>query len=154
MYLLKKIFPFVIMIIFNMTAFSQSKLETPVYVDDQGIAIRGYDPVSYFTDRRPVKGDPEFSFSWKGARWLFSSSLHKNMFAADPQKYTPQYGGYCAYGASEKHKATTEPDAWTIVNDKLYLNYNLKVKEIWIKDTTARIKLADEYWNSLPASKE
>ncbi len=116
-----------------------------VFNTEQG-AIRGYDPVAYFTVGKPVKGDPQFTYAWKGADWHFASGENLAAFKAEPEKYAPQYGGYCAYGTADGHKAPTEPDTWTIVNDKLYLNYNKKVKETWSKDKAGYIKKADANW--------
>lgn len=111
-----------------------------------GIAIQGYDPVAYFTEAKPVKGTKKFSFKWNNAPWLFSSQQNLDSFRLNPEKFAPQYGGYCAYGMSEGHKAPTEPGAWTIVDGKLYLNYNFKVKEMWIKDPGKRIDDANKNW--------
>ena len=112
-------------------------------------AIRGYDPVAYFKEGKPVRGSEEYSFTWKDANWLFSSKENLDSFSQNPEKYAPQYGGYCAYGLSEGHKAPTDPNAWTIIDGKLYFNYNLKVKEMWIKETAQRIEMADKNWPEL-----
>jgi YHS domain-containing protein len=112
-------------------------------------AIRGYDPVAYFTEGKPVKGDEKFTFRWKDANWYFSSKQNLDLFTKEPEKYAPQYGGYCAYGMSEGHKAPTDPNAWTIVDGKLYLNYSLKVKEGWVKNQKDRIDKADKNWPGL-----
>lgn len=111
-----------------------------------GSAIKGYDAVAYFTEGKPVKGDKKFSYNWKGADWYFSSQQNRNSFKADPLKYAPQYGGYCAFGASEGHKAPIDPQAWTIVDNKLYLNYDKDIKTKWTKDQSIRIKQADMNW--------
>lgn len=114
-----------------------------------GMAIKGYDPVAYFTEGKPVKGDTSFSHLWLGGKWLFSSQKNLDAFTANPEKFAPQYGGYCAYGASRGYKADTDPIAFTIVGSKLFLNYSIKVKEEWLKDTARRIQLANAYWNTL-----
>ena len=93
-------------------------------------AIQGYDPVAYFKDSKPVKGKNEFSYVWKGATWNFVNSQNLNEFKSNPEAFAPQYGGYCAYGVADGHKATTSPDAWTIVEGKLYLNYNKEVQAL------------------------
>jgi YHS domain-containing protein len=120
--------------------------QTVSYYTTAGTAIKGYDPVAYFTEQKAVAGKPDFSFEWSGSKWLFSSQANLERFKTDPQKYVPQYGGYCAYGVSDNHKSPTDPNAWTIVGDKLYLNYSLKVKELWSKDIPNRIHKADELW--------
>lgn len=114
-----------------------------------GTAIRGYDPVSYFTEGKPVKGNEHFSVNWNNANWIFSSKEHLDSFVLNPIKFAPQYGGYCAYGMSEAHKAPTEPEAWTIVDGKLFLNYNLKVKDLWNKNRQDRIEEANKNWDLL-----
>ncbi|GAA3959069.1 YHS domain-containing (seleno)protein [Mucilaginibacter dorajii] len=111
-----------------------------------GKAIKGYDPVAFFKESKPVKGADSLSYTWKEATWLFSTRQNLEAFKADPDKYAPQYGGYCAYGLTQGHKAPTQTDTWTVVNDKLYFNYNSKVKELWTKDQPALIKTADEKW--------
>lgn len=114
-----------------------------------GVAIKGYDPVAYFLQNKAVEGNDQFTFDWNGSKWKFASQANVDSFKVAPEKYAPQYGGYCAYGCSENHKSPTDPNAFTIVDNKLYLNYSLKVKSFWLKDTTSRIKDADAYWNSL-----
>jgi YHS domain-containing protein len=112
-------------------------------------AIRGYDPVAYFTENKAVKGSSELVYNWMNANWYFSTQQNLDMFKADPDKFAPQYGGYCAYGCSEGHKAPTDPEAFTIVNGKLYLNYNLNVRKIWRQDTDKKIELADMQWPTI-----
>ena len=107
-------------------------------------AINGYDVVAYFKESKPVKGDTQFNYQWKDANWYFSNKENLETFKADPDKYVPQYGGYCAYGTSEGHKAPTEPDAWTIVDGKLYLNYNKEIKVMWNKNQSELIKKVDK----------
>lgn len=111
-----------------------------------GKAIRGYDPVAFFNDSRAVSGVDSLSYQWQDAIWLFSTRTNLELFKQNPQKYSPQYGGYCAYGTSQGHKAPTETDTWSIVKDKLYFNYNKKVQELWLKDQPALIKKADIQW--------
>lgn len=109
-------------------------------------AINGYDPVSYFSEGGPSKGSPEFTAEWNGATWYFSNAYNKMLFDETPEKFAPQYGGYCAFGTADGHKAPTQPDAWTIVGGKLYLNYNKEVMGEWRKDTTGFIDKADANW--------
>jgi YHS domain-containing protein len=119
------------------------------YYNTNGTAINGYDPVAYFLQNKAVAGTDSYSTNWSGSKWNFISQANLDSFKLAPEKYTPQYGGYCAYGCSENHKSPTDPKAFTIVGNKLYLNYNLKVKEFWVKDTVGRIKSADGYWPAL-----
>lgn len=137
---------------FALTSLAAGVFAQQVFTTD-GTAIRGYDPVAYFTDQKPVKGDRQFAFTQDGITWLFASQQHLDAFKADPAKYMPQYGGYCAYGTSEGHKAPTQPDAWTVVNDKLYLNYNQKVKTEWDKKRDERIEKANKEWAVIKDSK-
>ena len=109
-------------------------------------AIQGYDPVAYFKDSKPVKGKSEFNYVWKGVKWHFASLENLNDFKANPEKFAPQFGGYCAYGVADGHKAPTSPDAWTIVDGKLYLNYDKGVRELWRKNQDAFIIKANENW--------
>ena len=113
---------------------------------DGGAAIRGYDPVAYFTEGKPVKGKPEFAHQWKGATWRFASAANRDRFAAAPEQYAPQYGGYCAYGVASGYAVKTEPDAWSVVDGKLYLNYDRSVQASWVKDTLGYIRKAEANW--------
>lgn len=115
----------------------------------KGIAISGYDPVGYFQNGGPVKGDPAYSSSYDGADWHFSSAAHKAMFDGNPEKYVPAYGGFCAYAVSKGATAPTAPEAWTIHNDRLYLNFSTEVREIWRQDIDANIARADANWPGL-----
>ena len=120
--------------------------KNPVNVDKKGIAIKGYDPVAYFTEGEPVKGSAEFQHEWNSAIWHFSSAEHRDMFKAEPEKYAPQYGGYCAYAVSQGKTANIDPDAWKIVDGKLYLNLNKRIHRKWEKDILGYIKKADKNW--------
>jgi YHS domain-containing protein len=113
---------------------------------DKGLAIRGYDVVAYFTDSKPVKGEERFTQQWKGVTWRFASEEHRRMFVASPEKYEPQYGGYCAWGMSNGYKAPIDPTAWKIVEGKLYLNYNSGVQQKWLADVPGLVKKADALW--------
>ena len=114
-----------------------------------GKAIKGYDPVAFFRESKPVMGQDSLSYNWKDATWLFSNRKNMEDFKSDPEKYAPQYGGYCAYGTSQGHKAPTETDTWTIVNEKLYFNYNKKVQTMWLKDEKTLIEKADQQWSGI-----
>jgi hypothetical protein len=131
-----------------LAAFNLSAQQAEVF-SKSGMAIRGYDAVAYFKEGKPVKGDEQFSFKWNDANWVFSSLENLDSFKLNPEKFAPQYGGYCAYGVSENHKAPTDPEAWTIADGKLYLNYNLKVKELWKENQAGRIEDADKNWQLL-----
>ena len=116
-----------------------------------GIAIQGYDPVAYFTDGQAVKGSDEFAYEWLGAVWYFASAEHREVFAADPVKYAPQYGGYCASAMVGGQAAAADPEAWRIVDGKLYLVYSQGGLQEWSNDAPEEIKKADARWEQLRA---
>ena len=120
--------------------------QQPEIFSTNGRAIRGYDPVAFFNQSAAVKGSDSLSYTWKNTEWLFSTSENRDSFQKNPEKYAPQYGGYCAYGVADNHKSPTQTDTWTIVNDRLYFNYNKKVKEHWSKDRDKLIEQADSKW--------
>ena len=122
----------------------------PVYAEG-GIAINGYDPVAYFTEGAAVKGNPAISADWQGAMLLFASDENRAMYAADPEKFAPRYGGYCAYAVSKGATAPTDPEAWTVYEDRLYLNFSTDVREIWKQDIPGNIAKADRNWPSVLA---
>ncbi len=96
-----------------------------------GKAIKGYDPVAYFTDSKPVEGKSAITHEWMGAKWRFASAANKDAFVKNPEKYAPRYGGYCAWAVSQGYTASIDPDAWKIVDGKLYLNYSKGVQKQW-----------------------
>lgn len=114
-----------------------------------GAAIKGYDPVAYFTQGRPVRGVAEHSVEHAGATWLFSSAEHKTLFQQAPDTYLPAYGGYCAYGVSRGYLVKIEPEAWTIRSERLFLNYDLSVKARWERDPAGFIASANKKWPAL-----
>jgi YHS domain-containing protein len=112
-------------------------------------AIGGYDAVAYFTDGKAVRGKPEFSHAYQGAKWLFASAAHRDQFAKAPAKYAPRYDGYCAYGVSNGYLVPIDPQAFTIRDGVLYLNHSLKIREDWLRDVDARIRKADATFPTL-----
>jgi YHS domain-containing protein len=114
-----------------------------------GVAILGYDPVAYFTEGKPVKGDPKYMHEWMGAKWQFASPSHLALFRSEPEKYAPQYGGYCAYGVSQGHLVGIEPDKFKILDGKLYLNYDADVQATWLKDPAGYVRQADAKFKGL-----
>lgn len=115
-------------------------------------AIRGYDAVAYFTEGKPMKGSPQYAHEWMGARWLFASAANRDAFVADPGKYMPQYGGYCAWAVSQGYTAEIDPNAWTVDGGKLYLNYSKGVQATWAKDVPGNIAKGDRNWPGLKAT--
>jgi hypothetical protein len=139
---------FMLLLMLTLTVFSCAKTspDRPINTTPEGIAIKGYDPVSYFTEKRALKGKAEYEFLWKGAKWRFISAEHREMFRGGFEKYAPQYGGYCAYAVSQGKVADIDPEAWTVFEGRLYLNLNKKVQRLWEKDMKEYIRKADEQW--------
>ena len=123
--------------------------EFPAYnVGADNIAIHGYDPVAYFTEGRPMKGKNELAYAWQDARWHFASAGNRDLFKANPDRYSPQYGGYCALGISAGEYADINPEAWSIVDGKLYLNKLKEYTEAWDKAPAAYAKTANYNWGN------
>ena len=120
----------------------------PVFATGDG-AIRGYDPVAYFSNGQPTRGKPEFKTEWQGATYYFASAENRDRFRADPEAYAPQYGGYCAYAVSQGYTAPVDPNAWKVVDGKLYLNYSTGVQKRWQQDISGHIRAADMHWPSV-----
>jgi len=125
-------------------------LSRTAWAEEPRLSISGYDPVAYFTDGKPVQGKPEFEYSWHRLRWRFANAEHRELFTRDPKHYAPQYDGYCAMGVSEneaaQHKDTVDPEAWAIVDGKLYLAHNRYIMQIWRESAKERIRQADQAW--------
>jgi hypothetical protein len=121
----------------------------PVNKDRKGLGLHGYDPVAYFLEGKPVKGDPQFTYQWMGATWHFANAANRDTFAADPARHAPQFGGYCSWAVSQGYTANIDPQAWKIVDGKLYLNYNKSVQKTWEKDVATRIEEATRNWPKL-----
>jgi YHS domain-containing protein len=121
----------------------------PVNKDRDGIAIKGYDSVAYFQQNKPVRGSMDYVHEWMGATWHFSSAGNRDRFAADPAHYAPQYGGYCAWAVGHGYTAEGDPEAWKVVNGKLYLNYSKSVLRQWETDPKTWIMKGDSNWPTL-----
>ncbi|MFN0039492.1 MAG: YHS domain-containing (seleno)protein [Burkholderiales bacterium] len=119
------------------------------YFEKDGVAIRGYDPVAYFEDGKATKGNKEYRFEHKGSSFLFASKANRDAFAAAPEKFAPQYGGFCAFGMAGGYKAAVDPAAFSVVNGKLYLNYNRDVQTQWIADVPSFVAKADRNWPAI-----
>ncbi len=126
-----------------------------------GYAINGHDTVAYWDldandlkdnglpNPKAVKGDPQFSHDWNGATWIFASAENRDKFAADPERYAPQYNGYCAYAAAKGNLARTDANAWRVIDGKLYLNFNSSIQRKWVKDIPGHIQDANSNWSNL-----
>lgn len=122
----------------------------PIYTSgSSNVAIKGYDTVAYFTEKKPVKGNKTMSAEYNGATWYFSSTHNLDAFISNPEKYVPQYGGYCAYAVSRKTTASINPKAFNVYDGKLYLNYSKGVQKRWLKDLASGIQKADTHWPAL-----
>jgi YHS domain-containing protein len=130
-----------------------AQTRTLLNLDKNGVAIQGYDPVSFFADGKPVKGKPEFSTHHDGALYYFASKEHRDLFNADPVKYEPAFGGYCAYGVSRNKLVEIDVDAFQIVNDRLLLQYSKGVREDFNKDKKGNLARADGNWPALVEKK-
>ncbi len=122
-----------------------AKAETEVNVTE-GYAVHGYDVVAYFTKGEPTEGSDEFQATHEGVTYRFASAEHLDAFTADPAKYAPQYGGYCAFGTAMGRKFDGDPTAWRIVDDKLYLNLNKNIQERWLADVPGFVRGAENNW--------
>lgn len=119
----------------------------------EGKALRGFDAVAYFAVEKAVEGDPKYEFVWNGAKWLFSNEENMKKFQAEPERYAPQFGGYCAYAVSQGYTADGDPNVWKVVDGKLYLNYSPKAKELWEKDQPNLIEAGKKNWTGFETKK-
>ncbi|MCZ6859401.1 MAG: YHS domain-containing (seleno)protein, partial [Alphaproteobacteria bacterium] len=117
-------------------------------VDSDNVALHGYDTVAYFTEGKPMKGSAEFEKVWQDARWQFASATNRDLFKANPDRYAPQYGGYCSGGLSVGEFADVDPSAWTIVDGKLYLTKNKDLRDAWRKAPEAHVANANYNWDN------
>ena len=124
-------------------------LKNSVFGGRTDTAINGYDTVAYFTPGKPVMGQDALATDWMGAKWKFASQANLDLFMANPEKYAPQYGGYCAYGVANDNLVKVEPDQFTLRDGKLYLNFNAEVQAKWLKDPAGFIKTADAKFKTL-----
>lgn len=112
-------------------------------------AIHGYDTVAYFTEGKAVEGNKDITVVWQDEEWLFSSTENATLFQKNPDAYAPQYGGYCAYALSNNELVDIDPDAFSIVDGKLYLNYSHRIAKRWKKNLETYIKQANQHWPAL-----
>jgi YHS domain-containing protein len=122
------------------------KRSTAVNTDATGLVIRGYDPVAYFTEGKAVPGRPEFSAEFEGGNYLFATAANRDAFTADPGRYAPQYGGYCAYGVAVGKKFDIDAGSWRIVDGKLYFNLNPMILEKWSAELDDYLRKSEESW--------
>lgn len=134
------------------TAEAAPKAKKPVaaFNAKKGLAVKGYDPVAYFTDGKPVEGSPAHEYVWEGATYRFASAEHLEMFKADPTKYAPQFGGYCAYAISRGDIADISPTSWAVEGGKLYLNNNSFAQFLWDQSRPKNITKGETNWTAYP----
>ncbi|MFK7942176.1 MAG: YHS domain-containing (seleno)protein [Paracoccaceae bacterium] len=130
----------------SMPAMAAGPSQPEIYKDVNGLALKGYDAVAYHLERRPVKGTEDFAFEWKKAVWWFSSAENRDRFMADPERWAPQFGGYCAWGIAKDRVVSINPTIFRIFDDKLYLNLNMKVHKEWLDSHNGFIATANEKW--------
>lgn len=119
----------------------------PVFVaNKEHYAIRGYDTVAYHLEGKPIRGKNAYTANWNGATWRFVSAENRDQFVENPERWAPRYGGYCAWAVSNNYTAKTDPDAWSIVAGRLYLNYNKSVQAKWSNDIPGNIASGDANW--------
>jgi hypothetical protein len=140
------------LMLFFLLATATVNADTLQYATDQG-ALNGYDTVSYFTDSRPELGNPDITAEWNGVEWRFASQEHRDAFVANPQKYAPEYGGFCALGMAHGGDVPTNPEAWTIWKGKLYLNMIKEVRTTWLYNPDKLIERADQKWQEMNVAK-
>ena len=116
----------------------------------QGLALRGYDPVAYFTDRKPTPGSPDIDYQWKGATYRFATADHRDLFTANPEHYAPQFGGYCAFAVSLGTTADGDPFQWTVDGDRLFVNNNAIAAKLWNQSRPKNIQLGITNWPLIP----
>ncbi len=126
--------------------FSAKQAFATINVDSDNVAIHGYDTVAYFTEGKPMQGKDEFEQVWEDARWQFASATNRELFKANPERYAPQFGGYCAGGLAAGEYANGDPEVWTIVDGKLYLNKSDDLRTFWRKGAPAHIEMANYNW--------
>jgi len=122
---------------------------TRVNKGSDNVAIKGYDPVAYFTKGQPMKGRPDMAYSWNGANWHFADESHRDMFAGSPERYAPQFGGFCSMALTRGEIKTIDPEAWRVIDGKLYLSFSKRGRGKFGEDTHANIKKAEESWENI-----
>jgi YHS domain-containing protein len=121
----------------------------PVNVNEKGVALRGFDPMSYFTAKGPVMGSDDYKFVFDGATYWFASSENLAKFKANPTQYAPKFGGFCAMGIAKEKKIDSDPTAWRIVDGYLFVLQNKDVQKAWLVDVSGNLKVATVSWNTI-----
>ena len=135
-----------LIVIGTVAAAARAASQPAVNVSRGQLALRGYDAVAYFTDGRPIQGAASFEYRWNSAVWRFATGANRDAFAKDPARYSPEFGGYCAYAVSRGYTADGDPNAWRIVDGQLYLNYSKRVQKLWEEDIPGNIAKGRRHW--------
>lgn len=133
----------VVMVVLTLAAGCAGK---PVRTDDNGVAAYGHDVVAYYTEGRAIEGSAAYSHRWRGARWHFATPEHRDLFAGNPERYAPAFGGWCAWAMSEGRLVAGDPEYWAIHDDRLYFNCNQAAQDNWDADRDGNIERAAEHW--------
>jgi hypothetical protein len=131
------------------TAGAQADVPGRINTDRRGLAAHGYDVVAYITQGQALMGEPAFQASWRNATFRFANADHRDRFLANPEQYAPQYGGFCAYAVSRGYTADVDPEAWSVVGGRLFLNYSKSVRQTWLADRDENIAKGDRNWTTL-----
>ena len=142
-----------LIVAFLFFAFQSVHAANVINKDKSGLALKGFDVVAYFKEGKAVEGKKDFEHTWMDATWRFSTAENRDLFAKDPEKYAPQFGGYCAFGVTSGYLAPIDPTAWKVVDDKLYLNYDSEIQKRWAKDIPGNIKKGHEKWPAASKTK-
>ena len=116
---------------------------------NHGVAVEGYDVVAYHTAGAAVKGLSKFSHTWRGATWNFVSARNRDLFLTEPGRYAPQFGGYCSYSTSKGYTSKIDPNAFSVIDGRLYLSFSKKIQSIWLKQPDTYIDEAMDKWPKL-----
>ena len=141
-----RLFDIAVIVIASAGVFAGTGQHAARNTDDKALAVHGYDVVAYLTVGAARRGRPEFEFKWEDAIWRFETAAHRDAFAASPERFAPQFGGYCAWAVSRGYTADIDPEAWRIVEGKLYLNYSKRVQRMWEQDIAGNIAKGRTNW--------
>jgi hypothetical protein len=143
----KLIRPFVILTFVSALSVAAGAAGKPnINTSRNDLALRGYDPVAYWSEGKPVQGVTSFEYRWMNAVWRFASADHRDQFIKEPERYAPQFGGYCAYAVSRGYTADGDPNVWRVVEGRLYLNYSAQAKKLWEQDVPGNIVKGRQNW--------
>jgi hypothetical protein len=146
---------FVLIVLLGIGGAMTLRGQTPGPINaSNGVAIQGYDVVAYLTEQQAVKGHRAFSHRWQGVSWQFASADNRDRFARTPEAFAPQFGGFCAYGVSRGYAVEIDPQAFAIVDGRLYLNYSRRVQATWNRDRAGYIEKARQNWPRVSAELE